>query len=148
MPWKPWKSSTQLDIKTKIPYWQEPWKSGTGWIAEGCDSKGEHCVFGNTAAQNSLFEWTFEPMPASWKGLGEGAQLQVTYDVSNVNSYTQASLRPVVLLLVRPYDRSASRPRPGCCDAERHWHGRLSASRHITFGRGTQTAGPPSVSTT
>lgn len=54
--------------------------SGTGWLATGCNAHGAKCSLGNDAANNSVFEFTYDSAGGS-----------LYYDLSAVNAWTSAS---------------------------------------------------------
>ncbi|HEY3357465.1 MAG TPA: hypothetical protein VGQ83_29715 [Polyangia bacterium] len=54
------------------------WVSATGRLATGCNALGARCSLGNDAANNSVFEFTYD-------------QSGVTYDISAVDAWTAAS---------------------------------------------------------
>lgn len=54
--------------------------SGTGWLATGCNALGASCALGNDAANNSVYEFTYDKPGGS-----------LYYDLSAVNAWTSVS---------------------------------------------------------
>uniref|UniRef100_A0A914X3J3 Secreted protein n=1 Tax=Plectus sambesii TaxID=2011161 RepID=A0A914X3J3_9BILA len=79
------------DVKINFP--NGDWTSGTGWLAEGCNRFGAGCTIGDSAARNSLFEFTY-------------TRGNVWYDISAVNAWTTIS--PVGMRVSGPRANSSN----------------------------------------
>uniref|UniRef100_A0A914VT08 Uncharacterized protein n=1 Tax=Plectus sambesii TaxID=2011161 RepID=A0A914VT08_9BILA len=82
------------DMKINFPSGQD-WTSGTGWLADGCNQLGGGCTVGNSAARNSLFEFTY-------------TNGQVWYDMSAVDAWTTIS--PVGLRVCGSHSNQPNNP--------------------------------------